>query len=248
MKRPEIDIKTIQFNATNFTLAALATIGSYAFLDAHPRGIHTIPNINVINSIVLPQRERAEILYGRISEGIPKTLIPLLNTPTPVTESDFSTPTLPEVTSDPEQRVIDLVNEERALYGLDPLVFSPELTSSARSYAQQLASQRFFSHVAPDGTTFIVRNEASGYRNWTYLEENLAAGQTTPERAVAAWMASPTHREDILSPNVHETGVGHFVLRGSPYTYYWVQEFGDQPSADPAVSSTLRLLARRSIQ
>src|SRR5438093_3028691 len=131
---------------------------------------------------------------------------------------------------DPEQRVIALVNNERAHQGLGALTLAPELTSSARAYAHQLASQGFFSHVAPDGTTFVMRSEAAGYRNWTYLEENLAAGQTTPEQAVAAWMASPSHREDILSPNVRETGVGFTVLPGSPYIYYWVQEFGDRPS------------------
>ena len=48
---------------------------------------------------------------------------------------------------DPEQRVIALVNNERAHQGLGPLTLSSELTSSARAYAHQLASQGSFSPV-----------------------------------------------------------------------------------------------------
>jgi hypothetical protein len=130
---------------------------------------------------------------------------------------------------DATQQVVTLVNQERAHYGLAPLVVSAELTSSAQGYAREMATRGFFAHVAPDGSTLVTRDEAAGYRNWTYLEENLAAGQTSPGEAVSAWMASPAHREDILSPNVRETGVGLDVLPGSPYVYYWVQEFGNRP-------------------
>lgn len=134
---------------------------------------------------------------------------------------------------DPEQQVVVLVNDERAKRGLPPLIVASELTSSARAYAREMATQDFFAHVAPDGSTLVSRDEAAGYRNWSYLEENLAAGQPTPNQAVVAWMASPAHREDILSPNVRETGVGLFVQPGSPYVYYWVQEFGRRPDVQP---------------
>src|SRR5215471_8510629 len=148
------------------------------------------------------------------------------------TGSAIGLPTGKVSADDVEQQVVTLVNLERAKQGVAPLTVSSELTVAARAYAQQLATQRFLSHVAPDGTTFDKRDEAAGYRGWTYLEENLAAGQTSPAQAVAAWMASPPHREDILSPNVRETGVGYYVLPGSPYVYYWVQEFGSRPGVD----------------
>lgn len=128
-----------------------------------------------------------------------------------------------------EQQVLDLVNAERSQHGLPSLMVSAELTNAAEAYAAAMATGGFFSHTAPDGSTFISRDEAAGYRGWDYLEENLAAGQTTPQQVVAAWMASPEHRANILSPNVHEIGIGHVNRPGSVYVNYWVQEFGDRP-------------------
>ena len=136
---------------------------------------------------------------------------------------------LPAYADSYEQRVIDLVNQQRAAHGLGPLVVSGQLTDAAEAYASALAAGRFFSHTGLDGSTFITRCEAAGYRDWDYLEENLAAGQTTPEQVVTAWMGSPDHRENILSPHVHEIGVAHLFVAGSVYGHYWVQEFGDRP-------------------
>jgi hypothetical protein len=132
-----------------------------------------------------------------------------------------------------EQDVFTLVNAQRVQHGVPPLVISPELTNAAEAYAAALANGGFFSHTAPDGSTFITRDEAAGYRGWDYLEENLAAGQTSPQQVVAAWMASPEHRANILSPNVHEIGIGHVYRAGSVYGNYWVQEFGDRPGVRP---------------
>lgn len=128
-----------------------------------------------------------------------------------------------------DQRVIELVNGERAKVGLPALSFSGPLTTSARNYAGYMASANFFGHVGPDGSTLVTRNGAAGYGSYTFLGENLAAGQTTPEAAMAGWMASPGHRANILSPNAREIGVG--LATGGSYGYYWVQEFGARPAA-----------------
>ncbi|HEX5415383.1 MAG TPA: CAP domain-containing protein, partial [Chloroflexota bacterium] len=126
----------------------------------------------------------------------------------------------------PADQAVALVNAERARQGLPPLRVAPELAAAAQSYAQLMASRGFFSHDGPDGSTMVSRDQAAGYTNWTLLEENLAAGNATAPEAVAAWLASPEHRANILSPKVDETGVGFAVQPGSPYTYYWVEEFG----------------------
>lgn len=149
---------------------------------------------------------------------------------------------------DAEQRIVELVNAERARHGLPPLVVSAELTRSARAYALTMGQGNFFGHVGPDGSSLVTRNEAAGYRNWTYLAENLAAGQRSPEEAMNGWLNSASHRENVLSPEVREIGVGHAVVPGSKYINYWVQEFGNRPSApqqalqaaprDPAAAST----------
>ncbi|HTY56376.1 MAG TPA: CAP domain-containing protein, partial [Candidatus Binataceae bacterium] len=44
-----------------------------------------------------------------------------------------------------------------------------------------------------------------------------------PDRAVKAWMASPPHRENMLSANFRETGIG--VARSSDGKTYVTQDF-----------------------
>jgi hypothetical protein len=129
--------------------------------------------------------------------------------------------------------VIGQINAIRVQNGLAALVEQPQLSASAQSYALAMATGKFFGHVAPSGTTMVSRDEAAGYSNWIYIEENIAAGQATVTDVVNAWMKSPSHRENILSPKVTETGVGYVSVAGSPYTHYWVQEFGTRGA--PAV-------------
>lgn len=127
---------------------------------------------------------------------------------------------------DPTSEVVARINAIRAQNGLNPLVVQPQLTASAQAYAQAMAAGKFFGHVAPNGSTLVTRDEAAGYSGWSVLEENLAAGQPTAAAVVDAWMHSQSHRDDILSPRVRETGVGFVFVPGSPYGYYWVEEFG----------------------
>lgn len=141
----------------------------------------------------------------------------------------------PAFAADSAGGVVNQINAIRIQNGLAPLIEVPQLSASAQSYASAMATGKFFAHAGPDGSTFSSRDEAAGYTNWTYLEENLAAGQPTVAAAVNAWMKSPAHRADLLSPRVTETGVGYVDLTGSPYGHYWVQEFGSRSTAPAPV-------------
>jgi hypothetical protein len=152
----------------------------------------------------------------------------------------------PANASDYTQQIVDLTNAERAKAGLSPLVVSAALSSSAQGYAAAMATQGFFNHIAPDGSTLVQRDVAAGYSPWSYLEENIAAGQGSPAEAVAAWMNSPEHRTNLLSPRVHEIGVGYSYRAGSPYGTYWVQEFGDRPGAPTTTASRVSAAPRAS--
>jgi uncharacterized protein YkwD len=123
-------------------------------------------------------------------------------------------------------QVIDLVNLERAQNGLGPLAYNENLAASAQTYAQRMAEGNFFAHTAPDGSTMVGRAESAGYAAWTFLAENLAGGQPSPDRVVAAWMKSPGHRANILSAEANEVGVGHTFRDGTKFGHYWALEFG----------------------
>jgi uncharacterized protein YkwD len=80
---------------------------------------------------------------------------------------------------------------------------------------------------------FVDRDLQAGYANWTWVGENIAAGYPTPEAVVSGWMSSPEHRDNILSPDYTEIGVG--VANGSgQFGTCWAEEFGARPSDDAA--------------
>jgi hypothetical protein len=85
-----------------------------------------------------------------------------------------------------------------------------------------MVDDHFFAHVSPDGGTLTDRLEVSGYLarpgGWT-VGENIAWGESylaSPARIVQAWMDSPPHRENILSSEFEEIGLG--IVTGVPFS------------------------------
>jgi len=118
-----------------------------------------------------------------------------------------------------------LLNDERAAAGLHPLTVAQGLTQPSASYSARMVSENFFAHVAPDGATLTDRLEAGGYiepdGDWT-VGENIAWGQgdiSTARSIMIAWMNSPGHRENILTPEFSEVGIG--IVPGTPGDTSW---------------------------
>lgn len=116
-----------------------------------------------------------------------------------------------------EQAACDLVNDQRAAQGLQALTVSPTLGDKARVKAQDMAENRYFSHNSPTyGSPFtMMRQLGVTYRS---AGENIAMGYTTAADVVEAWMASPSHRANLLSTRYTTVGVGY--AEG-----YWAQWF-----------------------
>lgn len=129
------------------------------------------------------------------------------------------------VHADFESEVTDLVNDERAAEGLDPLSYDADLTSAARDHSQDMGLNDYFNHTSQDGRSPGERITAAGY-SWNTYGENIAAGYATPAAVVAGWMASPGHRANILNPNFCDIGVGYAYVASSTYGHYWTQDFG----------------------
>lgn len=134
-------------------------------------------------------------------------------------------PTVPEDSgmSRYEEKVLNLVNQERAEVGCRPLDADPKLARAARSHSADMATQGYFAHDTPDGTDPGKRITAAGYR-WSAWGENIAKGQPDPESVMRAWMNSPGHRANILNCGFRDLGVG--LAYGSGHTPYWTQDFG----------------------
>lgn len=135
-------------------------------------------------------------------------------------------------------RLLDLTNQYRVAHGRAPLFLNDALSNSAQDYAEQMGRHRFFGHDAPNGSSMTTRIESKGYSGWLTIGENLGAGYKTPEEVFSGWLASPTHRENILNPNYREIGIGFSVIPGSQYKDYWVETFGARPGVVAARNIT----------
>lgn len=141
-----------------------------------------------------------------------------------------------------EERVVELVNEQRLAAGLPPLKRVEPLTGSARWFAHDMASEDYFAQdhdtYRREGGRLVHACEWSArlgwyYPGWTSLAENIAAGYATPEEVVAGWLASPPHRSKMLGHGHWETGAGYWA--GGSEDHYWVQDFGRREGVFPAV-------------
>lgn len=129
-------------------------------------------------------------------------------------------------------------NINREANGLPPLNLNPELTHAAQLKAKDMFAKDYWAHVSPDGTTPWVFIKNAGY-NYLYAGENLARGFTTSSDVVTAWMNSPEHRANLLSPNYTDVGfaVATGTLTGSDTTLV-VQEFGSPYNSNGTTADT----------
>ena len=117
-------------------------------------------------------------------------------------------------------------NEERIAEGLKPLGLNSKLSDAARRKAADMFAENYWAHNSPSGYTPWHWFQEVGY-NYSYAGENLAKDFGNTSRLMSAWMASPTHRDNIL--NSHYTEIGIAVVPGSLLgadTVLVVQEFG----------------------
>lgn len=120
-----------------------------------------------------------------------------------------------------EQRMLDLVNAERAKNGQPLLKANLKLTEVARLKARDMIDKNYFSHTSPTyGSPFdMMRKFGITYGT---AGENLA-GAPTVDTAHTNLMNSSGHRANILNGSFREVGIG--IVNGGPYGKMIVQMF-----------------------
>jgi uncharacterized protein YkwD len=204
---------------------------------AHPGRSHATRNRSAHRaraSRPLPAASGAKTVTVSLSpEGSP-ALASVLATPCQNTDLTPAPGNLAEISA----ATLCLVNQERARNGELPLHLSNQLDQAAQGHSDEMASENYFAHVAPNGQTPVGRVQDTGYipspqAGYT-LGENIAWGTlqlSTPSAIVASWIASPEHLANILYSPYRDTAIGVAPaapaslaqgLTGAVYT----QEFG----------------------
>ena len=126
------------------------------------------------------------------------------------------------------------INRVRIEYGVPPLKLNLDLCRAAQRMSDEILLTGNFSHIDAEGRRADARALQVSYE-FEWLGENLAAGQTTLERALQAWLDSPGHRENLLNPEYREMGLGYTRMAGSRYGVCWAQLLGSRAEVYPVI-------------
>ena len=144
--------------------------------------------------------------------------------------------------------VVRATNEKRVGAGLKPLSYSEKLADAARRKAANMFEENYWAHNSPSGKSPWVWFAQAGY-NYVYAGENLAKDFGNTSRLMDAWMASPTHRENLVSSKYSEIGLAVVpgTLQGQE-TVLVVQLFGAPNGGAVAPSTTGSATAKAPAQ
>lgn len=119
------------------------------------------------------------------------------------------------------ETVLNLINEERKAQGITPLQIDDLLNSTAQAKATDMVKNNYFSHESPTyGSPFeMMQNAGITYRT---AGENIA-GNPSVENAVKSWLASESHKQNLLSNAYNYIGIG--IEESPAYGYVIVAMF-----------------------
>jgi uncharacterized protein YkwD len=130
---------------------------------------------------------------------------------------------------------LDLVNRDRQVNGLPPLVEDPLLSQVAQRHAEDMLKRQFYDHVNPDGQDPSDRVMAAGGKvgaGENIMQQKggrpMALSYGLVEEYQKGWMYGPGHRENLLAP--HYTTFGYGIVANALGTeIYAVQLFSFPP-------------------
>ena len=135
------------------------------------------------------------------------------NTDTDTTSPNTNTNTETLNTSGYANEVIVLTNMERRAPnncgpGGSALKSNIQLTQAAQDHSKDMDENNYFSHTGRDGSSHLDRARRAGYSS-SFVGENIASGQRSPNEVMQSWMSSPDHCENIMRAEYRDIGVGY---------------------------------------
>lgn len=113
--------------------------------------------------------------------------------------------------NDSEAAILNLINTIRVSNGLGILQADQKLTDIARYRCSDMITNSYFSHYTPDGRNIfnILGENGVPYVNGgENLGQSNPASSGSPEAFANAWMASPTHKANIVRSVYSKIGIG----------------------------------------
>lgn len=111
-------------------------------------------------------------------------------------------------------RIVVLVNAQRAAHGLRPVIVSPCATHYAAPWSTHMAATGSLVHQSLSGLMRCPARTAG---------ENIAYGNVSADQMMSMWMNSPGHRANILNAGFTRIGVG--AVRTTSGRWWATQDF-----------------------
>jgi uncharacterized protein YkwD len=97
-------------------------------------------------------------------------------------------------------------NVSREAVGLQALRLDPQLVQAAQTKAEDMIARNYWSHYGPKGDEtpwHFITNAGYSYK---VAGENLARGYSNADQVTEAWLKSPAHAANLLSPRYTDVG------------------------------------------
>jgi uncharacterized protein YkwD len=119
--------------------------------------------------------------------------------------------------------IASLINNARTQNGLPALTVNAALNAAAQGHSVDMACHNLLSHSGSDSSSAYERIAAAGYS--ASRSSEIIYGSGYPQTAFDWWMSDPTHRNEILNPNVTEMGIGYAYKADTAYGSYYTVDF-----------------------
>jgi len=130
----------------------------------------------------------------------------------------WTSPLLAQSDASPaEQSLLQLANQARAQHNLPPLRWDANLAQAAQAHLQWVRrNPDNLLHQYPGEPDLLARGAHTGARFAT-IAENIGARGESPASLQQIWMTTPTHRANLLDPNLNAVGIAVLEANGLLY-------------------------------
>lgn len=109
-----------------------------------------------------------------------------------------------------------IISAFRREHGLGPVTVDPSLMRFAQEHARNMATYNMMGHDV--GRSFSERRRGLRAR---VVVENLGAAYNSAAEAFAGWRDSPSHRANMLDPDMTRLGIAAAPTSNSYYRVFW---------------------------
>ena len=115
-----------------------------------------------------------------------------------------------------EQTLLQLTNRARAAHNLPPVQWDAQLARAARAHADRVVREHGELLHQYSGEPDLTTRGAQTGAHFTTIAENIGSGPD-PALIQQTWMSTPTHRANILDPNLNAVGIAVLEANGLLY-------------------------------